>query len=354
VTLPPPEMREAIARADLGDDVYGEDPTVNTFEARAAALLGKPAALLTTSGTMSNLLAIMAQCPRGMRALVGDRSDVWRWEAQGAAVLGSVAYQPVRTHDSGEIAIADLEDAIDDESDAQCAVAALICLENTHALCGGRVLALDYLSDTLAFAQRHRLATHLDGARLFNAAVALDVAPATIAAYADTVAVCISKGLAAPVGSILAGPEPVIARARRLRKMLGGGMRQAGVIAAAGLYALDHMVDRLRDDHRRARQLALGLRQVAGLRLDDSLPETNIVYWRLDDHELRLDAFLALLREEGVLVLQQGRHLRAVTHLGISDADVNNAVLAVARAVNRLQQTTDATSGAGRAELHAR
>lgn len=350
VTLPPPGMRDAIACAELGDDVYGEDPTVNRLEALAAEMLGMEAALLTTSGTMANLLAMMAHCPRGQKVLVGDLSDVWRWEAHGGSVLAGLAYHPVPTRSTGELAIADLEQSIDDAADPQCAIAGLVCLENTHGMCGGRVLSLDYLARAQAFARRYQIPLHLDGARLFNAAIALNVAPRTIASFADTVAFSLSKGLAAPVGSLVAGRSGVIADARRLRKMLGGGMRQAGIIAAAGIYALERMVDRLEEDHATAQQLADGLRRVPGIVLDPPSPETNIVFWRLADPELRVGAFISTLREEGLRVMELGAgRIRAVTHYGITTEDVLRATQSVARAIHRSRTSI---AGPARASLN--
>jgi threonine aldolase len=336
VTLPSPGMRDAIAEAEVGDDVYQEDPTVNRLEARAAEMLGMETALLTTSGTMSNLLAVMAHCPRGRKALVGDQSDIWRWEAQGGSVLGGAAYHPVPTGAGGELALADLESAVDNSDDAQCAPPGLLCLENTHGMCGGCVVSIKYLAAALAWAERHRIALHLDGARLFNAAVAMRVSPAAFAAFADTVSFSLTKGLGAPVGSVLAGRRDVIAYARRLRKMLGGGMRQAGIIAAAGIYAFDHMVDRLADDHATARQLADGLRGVPGVVLDSPSPETNIVFWRLADPSLRVDAFISTLQKENVRVMELGAgRIRAVTHYGITRDDVSRAISAIALVVER-------------------
>jgi threonine aldolase len=340
VTLPPPGMRDAIARAELGDDGYREDPTVNRLEALAAEMLGVEAALLTASGTMANLLAVMAHCQRGQKVLVGDLSDIWCWEAAGGSTLAGLIYYPVPTRATGELAIADLDAAIDAD-EAVGATTALLCLENTHALCGGCVLSLDYLARAQSFARRHHIPVHLDGARLFNAAIALNVAPRTIAAFADTVAFCLSKGLAAPVGSLLAGRSDVIARARRLRRVLGGGMRQAGIIAGAGVHALEHMIDRLAEDHATARQLADGLRRVPGLVLDPPRPETNIVFWRMADPELRVDTFISTLREEGVRVMAPGPgRIRAVTHYGISAEDVSRATASVARAIARMRASS--------------
>jgi threonine aldolase len=337
VTRPTPGMREAIARAEVGDDVYGEDPTVNRLEARAAEMLGMEAAVLTASGTMANLLALLTHCGRGRKALVGDQSDLWRWEACGASVLGGVAYHPIATSSSGELAIADIEAAIDDPTDAQCALPAVLCLETTHALAGGRALPLSYLAEARACASRLGLRLHLDGARIFNAAAALGVPARAIAGTADTVSFCLSKGLGAPVGSLLAGAADAIAEARRLRKMLGGGMRQAGIIAAAGLYALEHGIDRLADDHATARLLAEGLRDVPGLVLDTSAPQTNIVYWRLADAAWPVRDFLDALEQEGVRAMEVGAgRVRVVTHLEITPDDIPLAVASVRRAVDRM------------------
>jgi threonine aldolase len=336
VTLPPPAMREAIAQAELGDDVYREDPTVGRLEALAADLLGMEEALLTTSGTLANLLALMVHCPRGRKVLVGDQSDMWRWEAHGGSVLAGLAYHPVPTQPTGELRIADLQAALDDPGDPQCSVTGLLCLENTHGMCGGRVLSLGYLARARRWASARAIPLHLDGARLFNAAIASGVAPRVISAFADTVTFCLSKGLAAPVGSILAGRSSAIAQARRLRKMLGGGMRQAGIIAAGGIYALEHMIDRLEEDHATARLLADGLRSLPGIVLDPPVPDTNIVFWRLADPDLSAAAFTSILRDEGVRVMELGAgRIRAVTHYGITAEDVSRAAASVARALER-------------------
>src|SRR5215469_4283382 len=255
VTLPPLNMRKAIARAQLGDDVYGEDPTVNELERLAARILGKEAAIFVPSGTMANLLAIISHCRDKKRLLVGDQSDIWKWEAGGASVLGGLVYDPLPTLPNGEVPIEAMEAALYYEHDFQCVPAGLICLENTHCFSGGKVLSLDYLAQVFEFAQHRTLPVHLDGARIFNAAVATGMDVSQIASFADSVTVCLSKGLAAPVGSLLAGRSSFIHYARRWRKMLGGGMRQAGVLAAAGIYALQQMVHRLGEDHVNARHL---------------------------------------------------------------------------------------------------
>ena len=334
VTLPPAEMRRAMAEAQVGDDVYGEDPTVRRLEEVAAERLGKAAALFVPSGTMGNLLALMSHCRRGDRLLVGDRSDIWLWEAGGAAVLGGLVYHPLATADDGRLELADVEAVMSDPDDPESAPAALLCLETPHCLCGGRPLTPSYLSAARHTATRLGLALHLDGARLFNAAVALGVPAADLAGPADSVLFCLSKGLAAPVGSVLAGEVELIARARRLRKMLGGGMRQAGILAAAGLHALDHMVERLAEDHARAARLAVALARLGegtGLHLETPEPETNMVFWRLQE-PWRAAEFVAALARQGVRVGELGRgRVRAVTHRGVGDADVDHAADVIAR-----------------------
>jgi threonine aldolase len=331
VTLPPAAMVEAMCGAELGDDVYGEDPTVNRLEERTAELLGMEAAILVASGTMANLLSLLAHCPRGRKVLTGDLSDIWLWEAGGASAVGGLIYQALPTRANGELAIADLERAVAGAEDPQCAEAGVICLEDTHCLCGGRVLALDYLARVRAFAARQGLPVHLDGARLFNASVALGAPAREIARHADSVSFCLSKGLAAPIGSMVAGGREFIARVRRLRKMIGGGMRQAGFIAAAGIFALDRMIDRLAEDHAHARLLAAGLAAVPGIALETALPETNIVFCSLTDGDTA--GFLAALRRHGVRAGELTGRIRMVTHYGITRSDIAATVVAVREAL---------------------
>jgi threonine aldolase len=330
VTQPTPAMREAMAEARLGDDVYGEDPTVNRLEAAAAQRLGKEAAVFVPSGTMGNLLAMMAHCPRGKKVLVGDASDIWLWEAGGASVLGGLVLHPVATGPRGEIAEADLDAASAVPDDPQCAEPGLVCLEDTHCMSSGAVLSLGYLQRIAGFCVQRGLPLHLDGARLWNAAVALGVSPAAIAGHADSVMVCLSKGLAAPVGSLVAGGGPFIARVRRLRKMVGGGMRQAGVLAAAGLVALESMVERLAEDHRLARRLWAGQREIPGVAVDAEPPATNIVFFSLADPTLSVSAFIDGLAGNDVAVGELGAgRIRAVTHYGITREDIERTLAAV-------------------------
>jgi threonine aldolase len=319
VTRPTPAMRDAMLRAELGDDVFGDDPTVNALQERIAAVLGKEAALFVPSGTQSNLIATMTHCQRGEEAIVGEMAHTYRWEAGGAGVLGSVAQLPLRHQADGSLALADIESAIKPD-DAHFARTRLLCLENTI---GGKALPLAYVAEATALARRRGLATHLDGARLFNAAVKLGVPAREIAQHFDSVSVCFSKGLGAPVGSALVGPREFIARAHRWRKMLGGGMRQAGVLAAAALHALDHHVDRLADDHALAQRLAEGLQGIPGLTIEP--PQTNMVFASTDE---RGKSLLAHLKTRGVLATGVYQ-LRFVAHLDVDAADVDRAVAAV-------------------------
>jgi len=324
-------MLAAIVSATLGDDVYGEDPTVARLEALAASTLGKEAAVLMPSGTMANLVAMLCHCPRGAEVLVGDESDLYNYEAGGASVVGGLVLHPVQTQPDGRLDVADLAAAIRDPDDDQCAPAGVICLEDTHNRCGGLVLPLSYLDEVKSFAAARGLPVHLDGARIFNAACALDVPAAQIARYADSVQFCLSKGLSAPIGSMLAGTGRLIRNARRVRKMLGGGMRQAGIIAAAGIIALEQMVGRLAEDHANARRLAMGLAELSGIAIDLSRVQTNLVFFRVTDERFTWRSFLHALQQRGVRMGELGHgRIRAVTHSGIAISDIDQAIAAVA------------------------
>ncbi|PPA31455.1 low-specificity L-threonine aldolase [Aeromonas jandaei] len=319
VTQPTDAMRQAMLHAEVGDDVYGEDPSVNALEAYGAKLLGKQAALFVPSGTMSNLLAVMSHCQRGEGAILGAGAHIYRFEAQGSAVLGSVALQPLPMQRDGTLAFDDIKAALAPD-DAHFVQTRLICLENTH---NGKVLPLSYLQEMGAFVAKHGLKLHLDGARLFNAAVASDTPAEVIAEPFDSISICLSKGLGAPVGSLLVGDRDFIARARRLRKMVGGGMRQAGMLAQAGLFALEQHVARLADDHRRAKRLAEGLAALPGIELDLSLVQSNMVFLRLAKGEPA--QLLAFMKERGILFSGYGE-LRLVTHLQINDDDIEEVI----------------------------
>ena len=330
VTLPSPEMREAMYRAELGDDVFGEDPTVNRLEAMAAERMGKEAAMLVTSGTMGNLVGVLSHTQRGDEVIVGDRSHVLLYEVGGCAALGGVQLRPV-PNDDGLPNPSAIEEAIRSQN-VHFPRTGLICLENTHNRCGGAVLSAEEMRQVTSIARRHGIPVHLDGARIFNAAVALGVPASTLAAEADSVTFCLSKGLAAPVGSLLCGSAEYIARARKYRKMVGGGMRQAGIIAAAGIVALEKMVDRLAEDHANARILAEGLANIAGIRLDPRTVRSNIVIYEIQSPKLNAQEFAARLAEEGVRCgAIGGPKIRMVTHYGIVEQDIRDALAAVQR-----------------------
>ncbi|WP_445679977.1 low-specificity L-threonine aldolase [Radicibacter daui] len=324
VTRPSAAMRTAMANAEVGDDVFGDDPTLNRLEALAADMLGKEAALFLPSGTQSNLTALMAHCGRGDEYIVGQNQHAYRWEAGGAAVLGSIQPQPLENEADGTIPLEKIEAAIKPD-DFHYARTRLLSLENTI---GGKVLSLDYMRSAIELARRHGLNTHLDGARIFNAATALGVPVAEVAAGFDTVSVCLSKGLGAPVGSVLVGRKDLVEAGRRIRKMLGGGMRQAGILAAGGIHALENNVARLADDHANALRLAEGLRSFNGLTLE--LPQTNILFVRVAP-EIAAD-YSAHLEAHGVGITgtYDGSRQRWVTHLDVDSAAID-AALAITR-----------------------
>ncbi|WP_325919309.1 low-specificity L-threonine aldolase [Pseudomonas frederiksbergensis] len=315
VTQPSAGMLDAMASAPTGDDVYGEDPTVNRLEAELAARLGFAAALFVPTGTMSNLLGLMAHCDRGDEYIVGQQAHTYKYEGGGAAVLGSIQPQPLEVQADGSLDLAHVAAAIKPD-DFHFARTRLLALENTMQ---GKVLPLEYLARARRFTQENGLALHLDGARLYNAAVKLNVDARDITQYFDSVSVCLSKGLGAPVGSVLCGSAELIGKARRLRKMVGGGMRQAGILAAAGLYALEHNVQRLADDHANALRLAEGLR-AAGFEVEPV--QTNMVYVEMGE---RAGAVKAFADERGVK-LSAAPRLRMVTHMDVSAAQIDQVI----------------------------
>ena len=329
VTKPTPEMREAMAEAEVGDDVYRDDPTVNKLEAMAAEKLGKEASIFVPSGTMGNLLALLIHCQRGDEVIVGSRSHIYLNEAGGMSALGGMQPCPVPNQKDGTLALVDILASIRSE-DVHHPITRLICLENTQNICGGVPLTVDYTRQVGELARENGLALHIDGARIFNSAVAQNVDVKDLVASADSVMFCLSKGLAAPIGSMLVGSEKFIARARHLRKMLGGGMRQVGVIAAAGLISIEKMTTRLGDDHFHAKKLADGLRQLEGIILDDGSPYTNMIYFTLADNiMLNAPQTAEKMKDFGVLVdPDDWRRFRLVTHYWIDDPAVEKTVSA--------------------------
>jgi threonine aldolase len=329
VTLPTPTMRKAMAEAEVGDDVMGEDPTVNHLEAMAAERMGKQAGLFVASGTMSNLVSMLTHCGRGDEVILGDRSHTFLYEAGGSASLGGIHHYAVPNQPNGTLRLPDVEAAIRSEN-VHFPRTRLICLENTHNRCGGAVLTPEYTDAVGELAHRHGVKVHLDGARVFNAAVSLGVDVRELTRAVDSVGFCLSKGLSAPVGSVLCGDAAFIADARRWRKAVGGGMRQAGVIAAAGVVALEEMVDRLAEDHARARRLAEGIAGLPGIAVDPETVRTNIVIWSITSRQISAAQLVAALRERGVQVNAIGpAQIRAVTHYGIGAGDIEASIAAI-------------------------
>lgn len=329
VSRPSPAMRQAMAQAEVGDDVFGDDPTVIALEERAARLLGKEAALFVPSGTMANLLAVMTHTRPGDEILLGDQSHIFQYELGGAARIANVLTRPLPNGEDGSIDARTVAAAIRAEN-LHSPGTTLLCIENTHNRCGGAALPPAVMDSLAAVAREHRVAVHLDGARIFNAAAALGVPAARLARDCDTVSFCLSKGLGCPVGSLLCGTRELIERARRNRKMLGGGMRQVGILAAAGLYAIERNIDRLPEDHANARELARGLRQLGPFRPNE--PETNIVV--VDVLEGRTGEWLAAFERQGVLAVAFGpQRIRLVTHLNITHDDIDEALRRIGSAV---------------------
>ena len=323
ITKPTSAMRRAMAEAEVGDDVFGEDPTVNRLEEMAAERLGKESGLLVTSGTMANLVSQLVHCGRGDEMILGDQAHSFFYEQGGAAAVGSIHPRIVPNQIDGKLALEDIEAAIRPDN-VHFPRTRLIQLENTHNRCNGSPLEAGYLHSVRELADKYDLKIHLDGARLFNAAAALEVDAVELAADVDSVSICLSKGLAAPVGSVVCGSRSFIDKARRARKVLGGGMRQAGVLAAAGITALTEMAERLVEDHGNARKLAYGLSQIDGLSLDPEIIKTNIVFLDTVKPDLNAADLSRRLDEKGVKILPTAeRRLRAVTHYHITSDDID-------------------------------
>ena len=328
VTLPTPAMRAAMAQAEVGDDVMGEDPTVNRLEEMAAARMEKEAALFVTSGTMANLVALLTHCGRGDEVIVGDKAHSFINEVGGMAALGGIHPRAIPNQPDGTLTLDDIKNAIRGVN-VHWPRTKLIALENTHNACNGSPLSPAYHKAVFDLAREHNIRVHTDGARIFNAAAALGVPTSELTQFTDTISFCLSKGLSAPVGSLLCGPRDFIAEARRQRKMVGGGMRQAGIIAAAGIVALETMIGRLADDHANARRLAEGLADIPGIELDPACVKTNIVFFDLSNG-MAARQLAERVARDGVLIGAAGeRRIRVVTHYGIERADVDAAIAAV-------------------------
>lgn len=329
VTLPTEAMRAAMAAAEVGDDVYREDPTVNRLEALAASTVGKEAGLFVPSGTMGNLIAVLAHCGRGAEVIVGDKSHTYLNEAGGVSVLGGVHTMSVPNRQDGSIALDDIQAAIRSE-DIHYPITRLICLENTHNVCGGTVLTEAYTREVADLAHSKDIQLHIDGARIFNAAVALGIPAASLAQPADSITFCLSKGLSAPVGSVLCGNADFISNALRIRKLLGGGMRQAGILAAAGIVALETLVERISEDHARTRTLAEALAALPGVVLDPRIPPTNMIYFMLTRQAPIDGSALVHSLEDRKVIMSASRsgRFRLVLHADIDDAALEHTIKA--------------------------
>ena len=333
VTHPTPEMRHAMAEAEVGDDVFGEDPTVNQLETVAAAWMGKEAAVLVPSGTMANLVSVMTHCERGDEMITGSQAHLLHNEVGGAAAVANVQVRTVSNDHRGMLDPNEIEAIIRTPNNIHHPKTSLLCLENTHNRCSGGVLDVTDILILADLAHSHDIAVHIDGARIFNASVYLGIPPIELTSNVDTVSFCLSKGLSCPVGSLVCGSEETITKVRKNRKILGGGMRQAGIIAAAGLVALETMIDRLKEDHENARDLATGLKDVPGLHIDLGNVWTNIIMIEVLNKPVH--EFIRTLRNKGVLVSYPGgKWVRMVTHYGVSAKDIDEA-LAIIESVQR-------------------
>ena len=334
VTRPTPAMRAVMQTAEVGDDVFHDDPTINRLEERVAALLGKEAALFVPSGTMSNQICVKVHTQPGDELFCDSNCHIYNYEAGGAAVLSGVTCHTIEG-DNGVLDVSQLDGKVRPD-DEHLVRSRLVCLENTHNRGGGRVYPLEKIQAISSWARQHGLAMHLDGARLWNAVVASGIAAQEWASHFDSVSVCFSKGLGAPVGSALAGPRAFVAKARRVRKLFGGGMRQAGILAAAALYALDHHVARLADDHRHARVIAEAIAATPGLRLDPPEVETNLIWFNVDPAWTNSQKVATMLKQHGVLVHTSGpQRLRACTHLDVSAAQAERAAEVIRQTLTR-------------------
>ena len=326
VTLPTESMRQTIAAAELGDDVFEEDPTINALENKAADIFGKEKALLVPSGTMANLVSVLAHCERGTEVILGDKAHTYMYEAGGIAAFGGVHPRTLKNHDDGTIDLDEIKGAIRPDN-VHFPKTKLIGLENSHNVCYGAPLSKDYIDTISCVAREHKLPIHIDGARIFNAAVALGTTVKLLTENVDSVSFCMSKGLSCPVGSVICGPSDFIVKARRLRKGLGGGMRQAGIIAAAGMVALDEMVERLKDDHANARRLAEGISDIDGLSVDLDYVKTNIVYAVLTDNSKTLEEVVSAMGDVGVKFFAVGpARFRMVTNRSVDCDGIEKAL----------------------------
>ena len=334
VTLPSDEMRQSIANADLGDDVFQEDPTINQLESKSSELFGKEAAIFVPSGTMGNLASILAHCDRGTEIILGDKSHTFLYEGGGISAFGGIHSRQLPNQDDGTLDVEEIKSAIRTENDHFPKTSA-ISLENTHNMCFGMPLSVEYINSVALIAKENGLKLHIDGARIFNAAVALNVAVKDLVENADSVTFCLSKGLAAPVGSVVCGGEKFIYQVRRNRKALGGGMRQAGILAAAGLLSLNLAESQLFEDHKNAKLIAEGIAQINGLTIDEKKVQTNIIYFGLNSPKLTGSQLVSKMENRGIKFFEtNSKRFRLVTHYGITRDDIEKTLEVLNKMVN--------------------
>ncbi|MBT4250197.1 low-specificity L-threonine aldolase [bacterium] len=326
VTLPTKEMREAISNAELGDDVFQEDPTINNLEKLAAKKFNKEAAVFLPSGTMANLVAVLTHCNRGDEVMLGDQSHTFLYEAGGISSFGGVHSRQLKNHNDGTIHLNDIKNAIR-KKDVHFPPSRLICLENTHNRCFGMPLETNYVNEVVDIAKNNNMSVHVDGARIFNAAVATGSTVADLTKNVDSVSFCLSKGLSAPSGSLLCGDKNFIHRARFNRKALGGGMRQAGILAAAGVVAIDIMSAKIIEDHRNAKALAVGIAKIDGINIETEKIKTNIIYFKLDHPKINSESLLDIMSKKNIRFFELGPNwFRLVTHSGISKENIDYVI----------------------------
>jgi len=327
VTMPSDEMKQFMFNAPLGDDVYGDDPTINSLERKSSDIFGKEASLFVPSGTMANLISVLTHCNRGDEIILGNKSHIFVYEAGGSSVFGGVHSHQLNNNDDGTIDLNDIKNSVRNIEDAHHPKSRLVCLENTHNICYGVPINENYFSKVKQIVDQHNLKLHIDGARIFNAAVALNTTVKKLAKNADSITCCLSKGLAAPVGSLIMGNKDFISKARHIRKALGGGMRQSGLLASAGIYSFNNMIERLEEDHDNAQLLALGLSEIDEIKIDLDKIYTNIIFFNLQNTSIKDAELISQLLNNNIKIDSKGnRKFRMVTHYGIEKNDISTVV----------------------------
>ena len=336
VTLPSHEMKSFLVNAPLGDDVYGEDPSINELEIKIAKLFGKEKALFVPSGTMANLISVLTHCQRSDEVLLGHKSHIFKYEAGGISAFGGIHSHQLKNNDDGTINLEDIQNNIRDNNDAHYPRTALVCLENTHNLCYGAPINNDYVKNVKSILNNTRIKLHIDGARIFNASIALNENVKNLAKYADSITCCLSKGLSSPVGSLIISDNAFIYKARKLRKALGGGMRQAGILAACGLFSINNMINRLKEDHENAKELAIQLNNLEEIKINLNNVHTNLIFFDLKSKDITCENFIKELLNYDIKIDYKGNHrFRMVTHYGFEKKHINIVIQTLKKIFNK-------------------